>query len=424
MPAYAVTCKCGERFQVEEEHLGQLITCWRCKRVLKLKSPLAAPSQYIHVEKPGRTAGERLAGWMHRLRRGIESSWSIAETPRRPLSMAAKVLTLAAWIVLGGSLAAALLMRGLGDRFLPATLLLFSGRWIFALPVVGVLVLAVFVRRAVLFPGLLAVPVVLFGLMDFHTGWRTRLPAAKGLPIRVVTVNVGEQARIPDEFLSYLNGWRADIVAIQECGPVLPEKLRLMPGWHTHRSEGLCLVSRFPIRAAEVMDRASLDRVRSDTDSRVGGAGFVVRYMLDTPAGPLGFTNLHLETARKGLETLLDGFDFKRFSANAEIRAIEARRAREWVDGGVIPMIVAGDFNAPAESRNIRDNWSDLTNAFGVSGSGFGATKYNGWIRLRIDHVLYTSGVRASRSRVGGDMGSDHRPLIVDLRILERVDDR
>ena len=59
-----------------------------------------------------------------------------------------------------------------------------------------------------------------------------------------------------------------------------------------------------------------------------------------------------------------------------------------------------------------------------VAGTGFGATRLNGWIRLRIDHVLYGTGLRAVRAVVGSDAGSDHLPLIVDLVRLRRATDR
>jgi endonuclease/exonuclease/phosphatase (EEP) superfamily protein YafD len=42
-------------------------------------------------------------------------------------------------------------------------------------------------------------------------------------------------------------------------------------------------------------------------------------------------------------------------------------------------------------------------------------TKYNGWIRARIDHVLAGPGWYVRRTEIGYDLGSDHRPLIVDL---------
>ena len=94
------------------------------------------------------------------------------------------------------------------------------------------------------------------------------------------------------------------------------------------------------------------------------------------------------------------------------------------MNGGISPIIVGGDFNTPREGQNFRTNWRGLENAFVVAGAGFGATRLNGWIRLRIDHVLYGSGLRAVRAVVGADAGSDHLPLIVDLVRLVRATDR
>ena len=46
-------------------------------------------------------------------------------------------------------------------------------------------------------------------------------------------------------------------------------------------------------------------------------------------------------------------------------------------------------------------------------------TKYNGWIRARIDHVLTNDQWHVDRARVGPDAYSDHRPLLVDLTLLD-----
>ena len=52
------------------------------------------------------------------------------------------------------------------------------------------------------------------------------------------------------------------------------------------------------------------------------------------------------------------------------------------------PFLVVGDFNAPVESVIYRRYWGDLRNAFSYAGFGFGSTRLNGWIRVRIDHIL------------------------------------
>ena len=48
-------------------------------------------------------------------------------------------------------------------------------------------------------------------------------------------------------------------------------------------------------------------------------------------------------------------------------------------------------------------------------------TKYNGWIRVRIDHVSTSDEWHVDHATVGADALSDHRPLIVDLTLAPRA---
>jgi endonuclease/exonuclease/phosphatase (EEP) superfamily protein YafD len=126
-----------------------------------------------------------------------------------------------------------------------------------------------------------------------------------------------------------------------------------------------------------------------------------------------------LETPRKGFDGLFV-FDIDRLRENTRLRDVESDLARRWVDQGVatrpVPVLVAGDFNTTVESRIFQAYWSEgLSDAFSRVGRGLGMTKYNGWIRARIDHVLAGPRWYVRRAGVGYDLGSDHRPLIVDL---------
>jgi endonuclease/exonuclease/phosphatase (EEP) superfamily protein YafD len=103
---------------------------------------------------------------------------------------------------------------------------------------------------------------------------------------------------------------------------------------------------------------------------------------------------------------------------NTELREIVATMAREWVNKGTAPALVLGDFNTPVESQIFRAVWRGMTDAFSRAGFGFGMTRNNGWIRVRIDHVLAGPGWYVDRAVVGRDVGSDHWPLIVDLTIV------
>ena len=222
------------------------------------------------------------------------------------------------------------------------------------------------------------------------------------------------------ELPTVLEEWRPDVVAFQECGEELGTAVARMQGWYHHSVRQLCMLSRYPISDSAVMDRSELEGVQ-ESAAGIGGSGDVVRYTIQTPSGPVNITNLHLETPRKGLEGLLDGgFRLARLHGNTELRTIESSLARRWVNAGTLPTLVIGDFNTPVESRIFQDSWGDLTDAFSRVGFGFGMTKNNGWIRVRIDHVLAGPGWYVDHVAVGPDQGSDHLPLIVDLTLAPR----
>lgn len=98
------------------------------------------------------------------------------------------------------------------------------------------------------------------------------------------------------------------------------------------------------------------------------------------------------------------------------LRVRAARDVRVIADRGHARRIVLGDFNAPPESRIQRQYWVGYDNAFAGAGLGFGFTRYNGWIRARIDHVLLAGGLEAVGATVAEDVGSDHRPVLVRIR--------
>ena len=329
------------------------------------------------------------------------------------------VVRVLSWSYLAAIVAIALVMWGFGDRWWPATILLFMGRWVFLLPL-PVLVLAALVLQArLLIPVAIGAVLVLGPLMGGRIGWARPLAPSDGMRLRVVTLNTDGGRLVALDLPQLLQQWAADVVLFQECGDELATTTERMPGWQWHHVRGLCLLTRLPIVAAEVMDRRALERVREDEGAGIGGAGYVVRYALRTPEGPINVANLHLETPRKGFEGLMAG-DVQQLRLNSELRDLEATLARRWVDAGGAPTIVVGDFNTPVESRIFQDHWGDLADAYSRTGFGFGFTKYNGWIRVRIDHVLTNDAWRPARSYVGADVGSDHRPLVADLVLVKR----
>jgi vancomycin resistance protein VanJ len=333
-----------------------------------------------------------------------------------PQTMTSRVVGWLAWAYLAAVVLVAAIMWLWGDRSTIGTVLLFMGRWVVLLPLVVLLPALVWLRRDLLFVLALAALVAIGPVMGFRLGWRRILPSPAGPTLRVVSYNAGGGAVLAGQLPTFLSRWQPQVVAFQECGEPLAAAVQRTSGWQQYVGRDLCLLSRYPIRSLAVMDRSALDLVKQSEEKEVGGAGYVVRFVLDGPRGPIRVANLHLETPRKGLEGLMDG-DLRRLHMNTEIREVESHLARTWVDEGAGPLLVLGDFNTPVESRIFREHWGSLTDAFSVAGTGFGMTKYNGWIRVRIDHVLTSGDWHVDRVRTGSETYSDHRPLIVDLTL-------
>jgi endonuclease/exonuclease/phosphatase (EEP) superfamily protein YafD len=339
-------------------------------------------------------------------------------TDVRRITPALAVLPLA-WGALLAMALATVVLWGFGDRWWPATALMYGPRWLVVPPLLllaaAALALAVRARspaRRGLVPFGAALVLAIGPFLGFRFGWRSLLP--EGNPdtaLRVVSYNVEGGERVAARLDELIRDTRANILAFQECGPEFTDSLAARAGWHHHaaRRGNPCLLTRFPIEAA--------DTIPTWEAGGFGGSGNAVRYRLRTPVGPVTLVNLHLETPRRGLELLRYGGSALRMEGNTTVREIGSERIRAWIRGADGPLVVAGDFNMPVESRIYARYWGDLSNAFGGAGRGFGWTRILKRFRVRIDHVLTGGGASARRARLGPDLGSDHLPMATVIRI-------
>jgi endonuclease/exonuclease/phosphatase (EEP) superfamily protein YafD len=330
---------------------------------------------------------------------------------------APRILPRVLWIATGTyvviAVAAAVSVWLLADRWWLATVLLFGPRWVVALPLAVLVPAAVALDRPLLLPLLGAAFVVLGPVIGLHTGWRRVFVSPDpARDLRVMTFNAEGGRGMSWTPTGVLDALEVDIAALQECGSSMAERVRALEGWFTDARSGACLISRFPIVAVSQMDREAF--------LSVGGAGLVVTYVLAVGDREISLTNVHLETPREGLEAIRSG-DLAEgaplLEGKSMLRTFEHRFARRWVDTLPRPRLVVGDFNSPPESPMFRSHWADWQNAFSRVGVGLGGTRLNGWIRARIDHILADDRWVVVRSRLGPNLGSDHAPLLADLRL-------
>jgi endonuclease/exonuclease/phosphatase (EEP) superfamily protein YafD len=391
-------------YHADPAHAGRGIRC-RCGNIITIDAVL-------HAATPpaARKSGAR------RPRRSGPRWWT--RLPRlnyRPFPLSARAHRVLRWLCWGYPAATAAyagLLWLTGDTWWPATILLFGPRWPVLLPLPLLAIAALLFRPRLLGPVALGAWLALGPAMGFRLGWRGWASGAPDRPaLRLVTFNAdaGDNSRILAVSLG-LAGYAPDVVLVQECVPALAAAEHWPEGWRATHQDGLCLASRFPVLAS-----ATLGRVSTGDQ---GGTGLVMLYRLKGDDGVIDLVSLHLETPRKGLELLGTESGVESLERNQLVRDVGSRRMARWIREQSDAAIVAGDFNMPVESRIYRRYWTGCGNAFSRVGRGFGWTRFFPKFAIRIDHVLTCGGWRATRAQVGPDLGSDHRPLIVDL---ERV---
>jgi endonuclease/exonuclease/phosphatase (EEP) superfamily protein YafD len=283
---------------------------------------------------------------------------------------------------------------------------MFGPTWVWALPLAGLIPLAVVFRFRAL-PTLVIGSVLVVGpVMGFRLPWRQVFAKeTRGIRIRVLTCNVDSQNLDAAALARLLDESRPDIVALQEWSPEHAQPVFGQQGWHVRAGKGTCLASRFPIKHVEAL-----------TDQE-GWRDFISRYDLDSPAGEVHFFNVHLATPRPGLEAVLAHRwrGIPDLKVNIALRQRESEQASQWVGRCAGPVLIAGDFNIPSESNIYRDWWDHYADAFAEVGLGLGYSKFTRWYGIRIDHILADPGWHCRHCWVGLDVKSDHRPVIADL---------
>ena len=268
---------------------------------------------------------------------------------------------------------------------------------------------------------------IVFQHMDFRVPFK-RLALAEEVPsLRVLSVNLARVDAL--KFSALLRYQQPDVIVTQEIqrsqlvmllaelmqpGSTEPKRVNNSgrevadgSAWRVHCELKLCLASRFQFTFVEAQSR----RFR-EAWGVLGAA-----YDLDVDGEPLRIFNVHLETVRKGFEDIsLTQIDLPSILENAKNRKIEAELLASWI-GQQQPVVVVGDFNMTRGESLYREYFDHFRNAYSEVGFGFGHTKSTRLLSVRIDHLLTTLDVLPVVAKVGIDVGSDHRPLLVDLAL-------
>ncbi len=301
-----------------------------------------------------------------------------------------------------------------GDRTWWGTAILFGPRWIWAIPLGIALLVTPRMGRIPKGLSILGLACFVFLILGFNLPVG-RLIGSGNVSLRIMTLNVGIDRARWNELGKLIRDQRIDILVLQECRNP-PDDL-VPPNWHSVHAGELFILSRYPIAQTGIVTRALSHRYPRPI-ALIGS--------IDSPFGTFPLATLHMLSPSQGLQQLLSAITLidvsRKGTLEQEIiwRRMENLHASGGLQNYSEDLIIAGDFNTPVESTIYRQAWGRYGNAFSQAGIGIGQTvsfqRRNFSFSCRVDHVLLGSNWRAGAAWVGPDVGSDHRPVIAELR--------
>ena len=215
--------------------------------------------------------------------------------------------------------------------------------------------------------------------------------------IRVLHFNVLHNNRQHEQVAEYLTAQDADIVVIQELDPTWRKALDAVFASYPHRAvqlrhgaDGQAILSRFPL--SDIGHHPEPDAEWP-----------VLSATATTPHGPLRLVTIHPPPPVR--------------QHKAELRNSRLDLAAR-LSGGDGARLLLGDFNCTPWSPYFRELCATTGLRDAARGQGFVRTWYPTALPLGIpiDHVLHSEELRVGGFEVGPDLGSDHRPIVVDIQ--------
>ncbi|MEO0515056.1 MAG: endonuclease/exonuclease/phosphatase family protein [Planctomycetota bacterium] len=226
----------------------------------------------------------------------------------------------------------------------------------------------------------------------------SKIPTAKVLAFNVLTMNQRKS-----EVAEWLSGERADVVVMQEVNTAWITSLDANLEGYTRQLSptirednfGLAVYVRKGVEVLEfthAVDPAGVPRIEVVVGLRGEGRLRVIAVHTLPPIGA-------------------------EYSA---LRSKQLAEASQRASLSAEPVVIAGDLNATRWSAPLRrlrrdTGLRDSAEGFGFQGTWPSGLRWTGMIP--IDHVLVSPDIRVDDRRIGPDLGSDHRAVVVDLRL-------
>lgn len=221
-------------------------------------------------------------------------------------------------------------------------------------------------------------------------------------PLRLVSFNVLYLNRDHQRAIQFLREADADLIVLCECNYGWFESVRegladshpynsseLFPMW-----DGTRIFSRRPLRAA-----TDLEHYR-----QIPGSEKLLAVSTRWQDREITVMGIHTASPTS----------LKRFQIRNEVLALMEQVGTQVPD----PLIMAGDFNCTSGSPYFVHDHRLRDSRVGFGWHGSWPTYAPALLRIPIDHVFVNRHWEVLHREVAPDVGSDHAPIIVDLRLI------
>lgn len=164
---------------------------------------------------------------------------------------------------------------------------------------------------------------------------------------------------------------------------------------------GNAILTRWPVRTSRVVPL--VEDPRAERENRASEPRSLLHVVIGTPGGEVHLLNTHLDHGAEPSVRHAQLLQLMAYVAEAVPRAAR--------------IVLGGDLNAQPDTREVRALMLLFEDAWPACGAGDGHTFRSDRPTRRIDYILL-AGVQCSGARVPDVYLSDHRPVIVDVRLL------
>jgi endonuclease/exonuclease/phosphatase (EEP) superfamily protein YafD len=234
-------------------------------------------------------------------------------------------------------------------------------------------------------------------VLPFYFG-KPAPPSAK--PVRAMLMNIYAGNGNTDLVIETIRAADPDILLLEEVTLKWQKELKVLNGLYTYRiSEprddcfGIMLLSKYPLERTKVVKIGTADVPSVITEAHLPQG--VVSIIGTHPLPPIG-----------------EAYSNHR---NNQLAALPAH-----IKGLDNPVLLMGDLNTTPWSPHFKNLIKDSGLKNSMKGFGFQPSwTGNVFLKIPLDHMLHSEEILIHNRMIGPDVGSDHRPVIVDFSLKQ-----